>query len=54
MQNIKIKCGRCNSEFEVPPLPIQNGHDKIACPLCQYSKQDVVESQKTNKKILKG
>lgn len=57
MQSIKLKCGRCASEFEVPPLPFSNAEasNKVACPLCGYSKQDVVESvDKPKKKILKG
>jgi DNA-directed RNA polymerase subunit RPC12/RpoP len=55
MTPVKVKCGRCSSEFEVS-TPLPTGRiEQVACPLCGFSKQDVVESVKeTKKKILKG
>lgn len=54
MQSIKITCGRCKSTFEVPPAPIQNVEGRTSCPLCGYSKGDVLESKSgSKKKILK-
>lgn len=56
MNNLKIKCGRCQSEFETPPLPFASpeAKSKVACPLCGYSRQDVTENKKDKKTILKG
>jgi Zn ribbon nucleic-acid-binding protein len=50
----KIKCGQCNSEWE---LPTPNGNDvgNVSCPLCGYSKSEVKESvAKSKQKVLKG
>jgi uncharacterized Zn finger protein (UPF0148 family) len=53
MNSIKITCGRCQSTFEVPPAPIQNVEGKVSCPLCGYSRGEVLESTSKKKKVLK-
>jgi hypothetical protein len=54
---MKVTCGRCKSEWEVG-VDVDSGKPPkvksiTACPLCGFSRQDIVES-KDNKKILKG
>lgn len=55
MTEIKIKCGRCATEFSTE-IQKENGKDaKISCILCGYSKENVKESDlRSNKKVILG
>jgi DNA-directed RNA polymerase subunit RPC12/RpoP len=51
----RIKCGRCGTEFAPPQATLGLGPmEECKCPLCGFSKKDVQETVKSEKKVLNG